>query len=153
MDTQTAEKKWYTGSCHCGATRYEVKLDASNLSPSKCNCSICHKRGYVLLTVPGPEDIKLISPASLQELGDYTFGSGKIHHRFCKTCAVSCLAEGKVGDEEIYTINALSIDQDQGIELKDIKFKYLNGKAITIDETGSYDMQGSSDAPRQGGCW
>ncbi|KAF3482913.1 uncharacterized protein GIQ15_02237 [Arthroderma uncinatum] len=151
MATQTGEKKWYTGSCHCGATRYEIKLDASNLELTKCNCSICHKRGYVLLKVPTLEDIKLISPASLQELGDYTFGTCLVHHRFCKTCAVSCLAEAKIGGEEMYTVNALSIDQDQGIELKDVKIGYVNGKAI--GSLYKFEKLGPRDEPHQGGCW
>jgi len=47
-----AEKKTYTGGCHCGEVRFEVTADLSSVV--SCNCSICQKRGALWVFVaPG----------------------------------------------------------------------------------------------------
>jgi len=44
-----AEKKTYTGGCHCGEVRFEVTADLSSVV--SCNCSICQKRGALWVFV------------------------------------------------------------------------------------------------------
>ncbi len=40
----------YHGSCHCGAVKFEVDAEISQLD--RCNCSICTKKGGVFIRVP-----------------------------------------------------------------------------------------------------
>lgn len=80
----------YSGSCHCGAVRYEVTLEP----PAKavaCNCSICSRAGWLLAFVP-QEAFRLLT--SKEALTDYQFGKKTSHFPFCKTCGVRAFASG-----------------------------------------------------------
>jgi large subunit ribosomal protein L3e len=141
-------KQTYSGGCHCGFVRYTADLDAANLKLTKCNCSMCHKKGYVNITVQ-PEDFKLFSPPSMDDQGDYQFGSKSVHHYFCKTCGISSMMVGSYEFEgskvSFQSINALTLDQDQGIDLAKMKPKYFNGK--------TNDWAQVRDEPYPGGSW
>ncbi|KAF2425736.1 hypothetical protein EJ08DRAFT_722668 [Tothia fuscella] len=90
-ESQTPDRRPYTGSCHCGDIRYILYLtlpptslvlparSSSNISKSsvrirKCNCSTCHKMSFFHVRVPNaPQDFMLLSPIDpMKELGDYT---------------------------------------------------------------------------------
>ncbi|PGH14746.1 hypothetical protein AJ80_05790 [Polytolypa hystricis UAMH7299] len=138
-------KQTYTGGCHCGFVKYTVTFDPANSDASRCNCSICHKKGYVSVRVP-KEDLKLESPASLDELSDYVYGKKAVHHRFCKTCGVHCLIDGHHGDIVFQGVNGHTIDQDQGFELRNIKLQYWDLKNDNW-------AQGPATEPCEGGSW
>ncbi|WEW59067.1 hypothetical protein PRK78_004535 [Emydomyces testavorans] len=152
----------YTGSCHCGAIRYRVLLDPHNLNPARCNCSICHKKGNLILEVADPSSsFTLLQPSSWAspELGDYTFGEGRVHHYFCKTCGVSVFTRGTYvveGTEvEFLSVNGLTVDQGSGkeegegegggLDLRKVKIGYWNGR----EDDWKSGMRGE---PYPGGC-
>ena len=74
----------YTGGCHCGLVRFEVKAQEP-LEIERCNCSICYKSGYLHLIVP-KRDFRLRS--GKEHLNTYTFNSGVAQHHFCQTCGI-----------------------------------------------------------------
>lgn len=82
----------HTGSCHCGAVAFEVDMSLDGLI--ECNCSHCHRKGFVLGFV-SPDAFRLTAEGPQTE---YRFGSHKIGHRFCQTCGVQSFARGEGPD-------------------------------------------------------
>jgi hypothetical protein len=72
------------GSCHCGATRFEV--DAPPTSVTACTCSYCSKVGCLWAYYP-PEHFRLLTPERDRAL--YLWRSKTIEHYFCATCGCS----------------------------------------------------------------
>ncbi|MGZ8993143.1 MAG: GFA family protein [Burkholderiaceae bacterium] len=119
-------KRTFTGSCHCGAVRYEVDLDLS-AGTFKCNCSICSKlRNW--LAVVQPDAFRLLSDES--EIGEYQFGKETIHHLFCKRCGVSSFGWGmdpKLGGR-FFAIKVNCLDDATVNELANAPVQYLDGR-------------------------
>jgi hypothetical protein len=88
MDRQT-----FTGSCHCGAVRFQCDLDLAH-GTSRCNCSMCAKtRLWKAMALPG--SFALLQGA--EAVATYRFGSGRIEHRFCRHCGVKLGGHGPKG--------------------------------------------------------
>lgn len=96
----------YTGGCHCGKVRYEVKADISQ--SITCNCSMCGKTGAVLAFAPASE-FTLLSGEG--ELTDYQFNKNIIHHLFCTTCGIRSFGRGKNPDgSDAVAVNVRCLD-------------------------------------------
>jgi|SRR3569833_2949594 len=74
---QQQELRTYRGNCHCGAFVYEAELPEIK-SVLECDCSICHKKGYLWVF---PEARFEIVKGSDGSLSRYTFGSNKLEHK------------------------------------------------------------------------
>lgn len=110
--------KTHTGSCHCSAVRFTVEADFEN--GIACNCSHCHRKGFVLAFVPA-EAFTLV--AGEDSLSDYLFNTKKIRHRFCKVCGVQGFAESAEMGQA--AINLRCID---GLDLASLSVTEVNGK-------------------------
>jgi hypothetical protein len=95
----------YSGSCHCGAVRFEVDAPAE-LEVDECNCSICSKSGYLHLIVPARR-FRLL--AGRDALSTYTFNSGVAQHTFCRTCGVKPFYTPRSNPDGI-SVNARCLD-------------------------------------------
>lgn len=74
----------YAGGCHCGAVRFTVQLPDS-LDVEDCNCSICHKSGFLHVIVPLAQ-FELIQ--GQDQLRLYQFNTGVAQHWFCQVCGI-----------------------------------------------------------------
>ena len=115
-----AEPKQHQGSCHCGAVRFEVLVDAT--TGTRCNCTVCTKT-YVtgMLTRPG----SLTVTKGREELSGYRTGSATRY--FCKHCGVHLYGDGHVealgGDFLSVNLNALD-----DVDLGQVKIGYFDGR-------------------------
>ena len=113
----------YTGSCHCGAVRYEVALDLEKPVIS-CNCSMCGRVGSLLTFVPDG-DFKLL--AGEESLTDYQFNKHVIHHVFCRVCGIKSFARGVARDgSATAAINTRCLDD---VDLARLNVTPFDGKS------------------------
>jgi hypothetical protein len=103
----------HTGSCHCGAVRFEVEVETSKVA-SRCNCSVCTKIGATGGVVKPSAFALLQGEASLSE---YQWGARISRRFFCKHCGIHCFARGHLaelgGDYVSINLNCLD-DVDPG---------------------------------------
>ena len=97
------------GSCHCGFVSFEVDLpDERQMEVLECNCTICTKKGCLHLII-SRERLRLLSPASEEELGLYQFGSKTARHYFCPRCGICSFYVPK-SHPDGYSVNLRALD-------------------------------------------
>lgn len=69
----------YRGNCHCGSFVYEAELPEIK-SAMECNCSICHKKGYLWVFPTEGSKFDIVK-GDKNALSQYTFGAKKLAHK------------------------------------------------------------------------
>jgi hypothetical protein len=112
----------HAGSCHCGAVRFEVEVDARKAS--RCNCSVCTKTG-VLGAIVKPGAFVLLAGAD--SVNVYEWGARISKRFFCRRCGVQCFGRGhlaEVGGDYV-SVNFNCLDD---VELADVEVSYWDGR-------------------------
>ena len=112
----------YSGSCHCGATRYTVEGDLQQVM--ECNCSHCSRKGYLLWFVPRTQ-FQLQSPESAVAI--YTFNKHAIKHHFCPKCGCAPFGLGESRGTPMAAVNVRCLE---GVELGSIKRQFVDGRSF-----------------------
>lgn len=113
----------YKGSCHCGKVSFEVESDLGQVI--SCNCSICAKKGHLLIVV-NEQAFKLLSGQNDQS--DYQFNKKRIHHLFCRHCGVSSFAQGATPDgRKMYAVNVRCLES---VNLDELNVVPVDGKSF-----------------------
>jgi hypothetical protein len=127
--------KVYSGSCHCGAIRFEVELDLSQTS-YRCNCSIC-RRTRLWPAVATEHRLRLVAGAHL--LTEYVFGQRKMRHFFCQVCGVQPFdATVDASTGRVYGINIGCLEGVTDAELSRIPITYVDGLHDRPDRSPQY---------------
>lgn len=90
----------YAGGCHCGAVRFTVRTDLSQLFD--CNCSRCRRVASVMTAVPAA-DFELLQGAEV--LQPYRFNQHAIEHLFCRHCGIQSFSRGSGPDGPTVVLN------------------------------------------------
>lgn len=75
--------KTYSGSCRCGAVRFEIDSDFPELTT--CDCSMCRRRNALMVKVH-ESALRLLSGE--HSLTAYRFHTFTATHYFCTTCGI-----------------------------------------------------------------
>jgi hypothetical protein len=73
----------YSGSCHCGAVRFEIDAEISDLYT--CDCSLCRKRSATMTSVH-QDRFRLV--AGEDKLTLYQWNMRIARHYFCSVCGI-----------------------------------------------------------------
>jgi hypothetical protein len=122
MANASNETRKHSGSCHCGAVKFEVQLDAT--AGSRCNCTVCTKIG-ALGGIVKPDAFRLLSGEP--SLSFYEWGGKTAKRYFCKSCGVSCFSRGhleQIGGAYV-SVNFNALDD---IDPADVKVTYWDGR-------------------------
>ena len=120
---RAADTARYSGSCHCGAVRFEAELDLV-AGAGKCNCSICTKVGATA-AICKPAAFTLLEGEG--DCGEYVWG-GKISTRFfCKHCGIHCFGRGHLQElgGDYVAINVNTLDQ---VDPSSLTLAYWDGR-------------------------
>src|SRR6186713_236426 len=114
MDNETTT---YTGSCHCGAVRFEVDL-ARGFTGSRCNCSVC-QRTSVTSSIVKPDAFRLRTDEA--GLSAYRWGAQISTRHFCTACGVHCFGRGHLaevgGDFVAVNLNCIDAIEPTSVEI------------------------------------
>jgi hypothetical protein len=75
----------HRASCHCGAVVLELDLPNGIVDPSRCDCSICRRKGAIVASVP-LSGLKVVAGADMLRL--YQFKTKTARHYFCSVCGI-----------------------------------------------------------------
>ena len=113
--------KTYNGSCSCSKVKFEVETKLKRIS--KCNCSICTKKG-IIHHVVDQNQFNLIS--GKDNLSLYQFGTMRAKHYFCKHCGIHLFNNPRTYPEKV-SVNVNCLD-DYDLEKEMPKVFKFDGK-------------------------
>ena len=111
----------HSGSCHCGAVRFEIESDFPELT--RCDCSICRKKNALMVKV---HESRFRLLQGQEFLTEYQFHTRTARHFFCKVCGIYPFHRKRV-TPDFFGINVYCLD---GFDLAGIPVREATGSAM-----------------------
>ena len=103
-------------TCHCGGVEIEVNVPDQLKRVIRCNCSLCKRKG-IIMTMVGPDDLKIVKGKDLLTLYQYHTKTAK--HYFCSNCGIYTHHNPR-SNPAMTGFNVGCIDEINTFELKDV---------------------------------
>lgn len=120
-----------TGSCHCGAVKFEIPFSGEFQKLRRCDCSLCSKKWAVVASVPF-EDFKILEGA--EHLTLYRWNTKIAKHYFCSICGIYTHHRRRSNPKEF----GVNIACFQDTNVRDYQnVKYVDGQNHPKDQPNS----------------
>ncbi|KZZ15084.1 aldehyde-activating protein [Oleiphilus sp. HI0079] len=115
----------YQGSCHCGTVKFEFST-AEIKEGLRCNCSICRRKGAVMLPQALSSEQLKIDDIGSDALRSYKFGTEVAEHFFCEKCGIYTFHETK-REPGKFRVNLGCVE---GIDVFELEIKVFDGASL-----------------------
>ena len=132
-EDQLVTLKTYSGSCHCGAFRFEADVDLGE-GTLKCNCTSCTKaRSWLVFA--SPDRFRVTAGLDSQAVYQWRAGSYLQFH-FCKTCGIRTPARGvaEALGGAFHAIQVTLLEDVDPAELAGAPIRYVDGRNDHFDQ-------------------
>ena len=129
--------KTYSGSCHCGAVRFQADLDLAAGS-TRCNCSLCFKARAWFSFAKGTEHFRLLSGAA--DVSEYRWTpAGKpspfLTYGFCRHCGIRVFGRAEMAHlgGTFHAVSLSTLDDAPTDELAGSPVSFADGRHDRFD--------------------
>ena len=123
-----------SGSCHCGAVRFEVPAAPDWLAA--CNCSFCRKRGVLWGYYPAAA----VGVLAAEGQATYRWNSGSVAHHHCSICGCGTYSESPTwtaqGPDFANPRIAINARLLEGFDLEAAPRRAIDGASFPLMEGG-----------------
>lgn len=117
----------HSGSCHCGAVRFQIEWELTELTT--CDCSLCVKRNALMTKVP---DAALKILAGEDMLALYQWNTRRAQHHFCRACGIYVFHRKRAAPDH-FGVNIFCLD---GFDRSSLPIIATEGANMTVVDSG-----------------
>jgi hypothetical protein len=114
----------YAGACHCGAVRFTVEAEITELTT--CDCSLCIKRNALMAKVP---EAALTVTAGQEHLALYQWNTRRARHHFCKVCGIYVFHRKRAAPDH-FGVNVFCLE---GFDPTPIPVRATDGAGMSLE--------------------
>lgn len=117
----------HKATCHCGAVELAIALPDGPPSGARCNCSLCRRKGAIMIGVPY-DALEVVRGAGA--LSCYEWNTRVAKHYFCSRCGIYTHHRRR-SDPNQFGVNAGCIE---GLELDPLgPARLADGGSMTVE--------------------